>query len=219
MRKRRREKLTRKQKRIKNRVTLRTLFLLAITLIFNTYAWFMYATTVTTNMTARVDAWRVEFEVDNQSIERVFNIPIDHAYPGMTDQIKTVTIRNRGDKIADISYVIKSVRILNDIFVAADQLDTGEVIPQGATSSTSSALITKMQNDYPFKLGFTLNNSTLAIGASTTMNINFEWDYESGDDDTDTTYGTGAYTFKQNNPDTPSIELIIKLVVTQHPTS
>ena len=219
MRQRHKEKMTRKQKRIKHRVTLRTLFLLSITLIFNTYAWFMYATTVTTNLTAHVEAWKVEFEVNNQAIARVFTINIDHAYPGMTDQLKTVVIRNRGDKVADISYAIKSVRIFDDKFVAADQLDTNETIEQGATSSTSAALITKMQNDYPFRLGFTLNSATLAIGATTSMDINFEWDYESGDDATDTDYGTEAYDFDQNNPNTPSIEIVIKLIVVQHPNS
>ena len=144
MRKRHKEKLTRKQRRIKHRVTLRTLFLLSITLIFNTYAWFMYATTVTTNLSANVEAWRVEFEVNNQSIERVFTININDAYPGMPDQLKTVIIKNRGDKVADISYAIKSVRIFDDKFKAADQLDTNETIEQGTTSSTSSSESTDM---------------------------------------------------------------------------
>lgn len=219
MRKRHKEKLTRKQRRIKHRVTLRTLFLLSITLIFNTYAWFMYATTVTTNLSANVEAWRVEFEVNNQAIERVFTININNAYPGMADQIKTVTIRNRGDKVADIDYAIKSVRIFDDKFKAADQLDTNEIIEQGTTSSTSAALISKMQNDYPFRLGFTLNNASLAVGASTSMEINFEWDYDSGDDETDTDYGTEAYDFAQQNPNTSSIEITIKLIVVQHPNS
>lgn len=219
MRKRHKEKLTRKQRRIKHRVTLRTLFLLSITLIFNTYAWFMYATTVTTNLSANVEAWRVEFEVNNQSIERVFTININNAYPGMPDQLKTVIIKNRGDKVADISYAIKSVRIFDDKFKAADQLDTNETIEQGTTSSTSAALVSKMQNDYPFRLGFTLNNASLAIGASTSMEINFEWDYDSGDDETDTDYGTEAYDFAQQNPDTSSIEITIKLIVVQHPNS
>ena len=80
MRRRRKEKLTRKQRRIKNRVKLRTLFLVAITLIFNTYAWFLYVHTVSGNLRAHVDAWHVEFQVDNQVVEREFNFDI-HEYP------------------------------------------------------------------------------------------------------------------------------------------
>ncbi len=89
-----RHRLNRKERRRKHRVTLRTLFLLSVTLIFNTYAWFLYATTVSTNLTAHVDAWRVEFEVDQAMVEREFNFVIAHAYPGMQDKVQTVDIRN-----------------------------------------------------------------------------------------------------------------------------
>ena len=218
MRERHKSKMSRKQRRIKNRVTLRTLFLLAITLIFNTYAWFMYATTVSTNMSARVEAWKVEFEVDNHTISRVFNIYIEHAYPGMPDQVKSVVIRNRGDKVADIEYAIKSVRVFDERYMAADLLDSGETIPSGTTSSTSSALLSKMQNDYPFHLDFTLNSGTLAVGQMTTMTLTFDWPYESGDDNTDTSYGTAAYTYNQLNPNSYPIEIFIKLTVYQHET-
>ena len=216
MRQRHKNKMTRKQRRIKNRVTLRTLFLLAITLIFNTYAWFMYATTVSTNMSAHVEAWRVEFEVDNHNIDRVLNIYIEHAYPGMPNQVKTVIIRNRGDKPADIEYNIKSVKIFDTSYIATDLLDTNETVPNGTIQSTSSALLSKMQNDYPFHLDFSLNSGTLAVGQMTSMTVTFDWPYESGDDNTDTSYGTEAYTYNQENPDSYPIEIFIKLTVYQH---
>ena len=38
MRRRRRERIKRTEKRLKGKVTFRTIFLLAVTLIFNTYA-------------------------------------------------------------------------------------------------------------------------------------------------------------------------------------
>ena len=70
MRKRHKEKLKRKQRRIKNRVTIRTLFLLIITLIFNTYAWFTYFNTISANMTAHVDKWHIQFKIDDEVVER-----------------------------------------------------------------------------------------------------------------------------------------------------
>ena len=48
------------------------------------------------------------------------------------------------------------------------------------------------------------------------MTITFSWPYESGDDETDTEYGTTAYDFYEDNPTTEAIELVIKLIVTQH---
>ena len=142
MKQEKKRKLTRAQRRLKKRITIRTLFLLAITCIFNTYAWFLYITTVSSSITAHVEAWHVQFRVDNEVVEREFPVTIQHAYPGMTNAVKTVTILNDGEKSADISYVIKSIRIFNDVYVATDQVETGDTIPQGATQTTSSALTT-----------------------------------------------------------------------------
>ena len=74
-------KRRREERRRRRRVTLRTLFMLSLTLIFNTYAWFLYITTVSTNMQVHVDAWSVNFQVDGATIEKDFILAVDHAYP------------------------------------------------------------------------------------------------------------------------------------------
>lgn len=216
MRKRHQKKLTRKQKRIKNRVTLRTLFLLSITLIFNTYAWFLYLTTVSSNITAHVEAWHVQFKVDDEIVEREFPVQIEHAFPGMTNQQKTITVINDGEKDADISFAIKSVRIFDDVYVASDLIEAGDTVPVGAVRMTSAQLLTKIQNDYPFTLSITSSSGTVTAEHQGTLTITFTWPYESGDDETDTEYGTTAYDFYDDNPTTEAIELVIKLIVTQH---
>lgn len=216
MRKRRKEKLNRKQKRIKHRATIRTILLLIITLIFNTYAWFVYLTTVTANMTAHVEAWHVEFTVSGETVSREFPISIAHAYPGMEDEEETVEVLNDGDKTADVGYAIKTMRIFNTVYAATDQFGSNETIPQGAIQSTSSQLLNKIQNDYPFSLDITINNSTIQPEQRSSLTFTFSWDYESGDDETDTDYGTGAYTYYQTNPTGQPIEIVIKLIVTQH---
>ena len=124
MRERHKKKITRNQRRIKNRVTVRTLFLLAITLIFNTYAWFMYVSTVSSSLTAHVEAWHVQFEVDDEIVDRDFTINIAHAYPGMEDEEKEVTIINDGEKTADIDFAIKSIRVFDDLYVALVNIRT-----------------------------------------------------------------------------------------------
>ena len=216
MRKRHQKKLTRKQRRIKNRVTIRTLFLLSITLIFNTYAWFLYLTTVSTNITAHVEAWHVQFKVDDEIVERDFPVRIEHAYPGMANQEKTITIINDGEKNADIQYVIKSARIFNNIYVASDYLDVGETVPEGAQQMAAAQLITKLQNDYPFNLSISSSQNIVNAAQQGTLTITFSWAYESGNDEADTTYGTTAYDFYEANPGKEAIELVVKLIVTQH---
>ena len=216
MRKKRKEKMTRKQRRIRNRITFRTLFLLSVTLIFNTYAWFLYANVVSADLVANVDAWHVAFEVESQEVEREFVFNIDHAYPGMTNQIKTVTITNSGDKVADLSYEIKSARFFNDIFVSQEAVAEGMTVPQGAQVLTKAQLLSKVQNDYPFHLSFTTTSNTIAVNGSANLTMQFSWVYDGGNDVADTLYGTTAYTFNSVNSGTSSIEIIIAITASQH---
>lgn len=216
MRKRHSQKLTRKQKRIKNRVKIRTLFLLVLTLMFNTYAWFLYVSTVSSSLTAHVEAWHVKFKVDNELVNRDIPIVIEHAYPGMSDEVKTVTIINDGQKDADVRFAIKSIRIFDDIYIATDLLSTGDTIPTGAIETTSEILNNKIQTDYPFYLSVESSEDTIGADSEETLTITFSWQYESGDDETDTNYGEMAYSYYEANPTSQAIEMVIKLIVEQH---
>lgn len=216
MRKRHSKKLTRKQKRIKTRVKIRTLFLLVITLMFNTYAWFLYVSTVSSSLTAHVEAWHVKFKVDDELVDRDIPIVIEHAYPGMSDEVKSVTIINDGQKDADVRFAIKSIRIFDEIYIATDLLSTGDSIPQGAITTTSENLNNKIQNDYPFYLSVESSDDTIGANSEETLTITFTWQYESGDDETDTSYGEMAYSYYNANPTSQAIEMVIKLIVEQH---
>ncbi|MBR6034189.1 MAG: hypothetical protein IKP28_05615 [Clostridia bacterium] len=213
---RKHHRLNRKERRRKHRVTLRTLFLLSVTLIFNTYAWFLYATTVSTNLTAHVDAWRVEFEVDEEMVEREFNFVITHAYPGMQDRVQTVDIRNSGERPADITYMVKYIRIFDDEYYSSEYVQELGSTPQGATVQTAAQLLSKLQNDFPFQITVQTAQATLQTGQSSSISIRFGWAYETGDDETDTDYGTRAYEYYEDNNGEPVIQAIIRITVIQH---
>ena len=212
----RKEKLKRKERRLKNRVTLRTLFLLAITLIFNTYAWFLYLNTVSADITAHVDAWHVTFEVDHEDVEKSFEFQVAHAYPGMPNQSKTVSIINSGDRIADLTYSIKSARIFNDVYFSQEAVEGGETAPIGATILTESNLLTKLQTEYPFNITFTPSGNIIENGQNGSLTITFSWVYENDNDENDTLYGTMAYDYYKTNSDTDTIEIIVIIKATQH---
>ena len=212
----RKEKMKRKERRLKNRVTLRTLFLLAITLIFNTYAWFLYLNTVSADITAHVDAWHVTFEVDHEDVEKSFEFQVAHAYPGMPNQSKTVSIINSGDRIADLTYSIKSARIFNDVYFSQEAVEGGEIAPIGATILTEANLLTKLQTEYPFNITFTPSGNTIENGQNGSLTITFSWVYENDNDENDTLYGTMAYDYYKTNSDTDTIEIIVIIKATQH---
>ena len=66
-----------------------TLIIAILLLMFNSYAWFIYATKVEVGFTAHVTSWNVEFDV-GQGEESSTNIVIDleRIYPGMEDYEK-----------------------------------------------------------------------------------------------------------------------------------
>ena len=215
----RNHKLSRKQRRIKHKVTFRTLFLLSITLIFNTYAWFLYATTVSTNLTAHVDAWRVDFAVEESMVEREINFVVAHAYPGMPTVVQTVNIANAGERPADIQFEVRMVRIFDTYFMTQDYASEQSSVPTGTTIMTPQQLLSKIQNDYPFYLTIQANQNTLVPGQTSYLTTSFDWAYETGADATDTNYGTLAYDYYENNNGAAAFQTIFKILVIQHPTS
>mgnify|MGYP005792992101 CR=1 FL=1 len=211
-------KRKREERRKRRRLKLKTLFLLSLTLIFNTYAWFLYVTTVSTNMTVHVDAWSVNFEVGDQVIENNFVLEIDHAYPGMDEVEKTVTVNNSGEKDATLSYVITTARIFDDIYIVEEELSTEEKENLTGTEikMTAEELAQMLLEDFPFEITVNVSSTDLAMnGGEATINVKFTWAYESGDDELDTQYGVDSYKYYQQNTGKSAIEIKIKLKAEQ----
>ena len=58
-----------KRKKIIKKVKFKTLFLLMITLASNSFAWFIYTTKVSSNISAKVREWNVSFDVNGENVE------------------------------------------------------------------------------------------------------------------------------------------------------
>ncbi len=197
------EENRKKKRKFLGRIKLRTLFLLAITLASNSFAWFIYSTKVSNSITARVKSWNVNFEVGSgEQAEEYIEINVDSLYPGMSDFKKELTASNSGETPARISYEVVSATVLGD-----DLLGTGK---------TSEEIINGLRNNYPFKIDFSVSNMIIAaLGGKEKISITVSWPYESGDDTNDTKWGNRAYDFHKNNPDTSSINLMIKITAVQ----
>lgn len=210
-------KRKREERRKRRRLKFRTLFMLSLTLIFNTYAWFLYVTTVSTNMTVHVDAWSVNFEVDSQIIEREFLFEVEQAYPGMTDIDKSVTISNSGEKTAELTYKIPSVRILDKVYIVEEELTTEEkaALTGNEIKITSTEMTRMLNEDFPFKINVTLNSTELTPTAESSITMGFSWQYDSGNDELDTQYGVDSYKYYQDNAGQPAIQVKIKIIAQQ----
>ena len=191
-----------KKKRKKRRIRLRTLFLLAITLASNSFAWFVYSTKVSNNITARVKSWHVNFEVGSgEEIEEYLEINIDSLYPGMTTYTQTLTASNSGEARAQISYEVIRANILGDDLTGMNYSDI--------------QIINYLRSYYPFSIDFHVSNDIVQANSEETVTISVSWPYESGQDEEDTKWGNLAYIYHSSHPDTPSIDLSIKITAYQ----
>lgn len=190
-----------KKKKFLGKVKLSTLFLLMITLASNAFAWFIYSTRVSSSFSAKVREWKVTFNADGVDIDRVVEINVEALYPGMEDFSKTLTIANGGEAQGNISYEVVSAEILGDDIMTLNM--------------TKEETLNYLKTNYPFSIDMVASSETLAPKGEENVVITVTWPYESGDDETDTFWGTKAYDYHQENPDSPSIKLNIRIIVSQ----
>lgn len=192
---------TTKRRKILKKVRLKTLFLLAITLTSNSFAWFIYTTKVSSNISAKVREWNVTFEANGQAVEKTIEINIDSLYPGMNAYNQTLTAANSGESKAQITYEIVSTNILGDNLVNYNY--------------SNEDILNYLKNNYPFTIEISSTNSIIEPNGEEKINITVSWPYESGDDEKDTYWGNLAYNYHQANPGKPSIVLVIKISAIQ----
>lgn len=190
-----------KRKKIIKKVKFKTLFLLMITLASNSFAWFIYTTKVSSNISAKVREWNVSFDVNGENVEKTIEINIDSLYPGMSTYTQTLTASNSGEARAQISYEVIRANILGDDLTSMNYSDI--------------QIINYLRSYYPFSIDFHVSNDIVQSNSEETITISVSWPYESGQDEEDTKWGNLAYTYHSSHLDTPSIDLSIKITAYQ----
>lgn len=192
--------------KILKKVKLRNILILIVLLAFNAYAWFIYTTKVSLDLTAHVSAWDVQFVAKDGGIFSHLDVNVDRVYPGMEDYERIVNVQNKGELNVELSYEINSIRIMDDVYEVNEE-----------TGLTSEEIEQKIKNDYPFKINIVKDDSKLLKGEGDgSFKITVTWPYESGDDETDSEWGRKAYEYYQAHPDSDCIELKMTLKATQN---
>lgn len=187
------------------KIKLKNLVILLLLLVFNTYAWFIYASKVSMRITASVSSWNVEFVSDAGETVTNIDVDVERIYPGMETFEKKVEVHNKGETAATLSYEIKSLKIMDDLYETT-----------GDSGLTSDDIENKIEQEYPFKILIEKDDAGLAVeNGIGSFTIKVEWPYESGDDELDTTWGNKAYEYYSLNPGEKSIEMKLELVATQ----
>ena len=189
--------------KIIKKVKIRNILILILLIIFNTYAWFIYATRVATDISVHIASWNVEFATGEDETTTNILVQVDRAYPGMENYLKEITVKNKGEMKAKLDYKIKSLKVMDYKYVVGE-------------NTTDEELKNKIETEYPFKINITKDDSELSQGIGDgKFSISVEWPYESGDDEKDTLWGNKAYEYYKTNPDKKSIEIQLELVAKQ----
>lgn len=191
--------------KILKKVKIRNMLILILLLMFNTYAWFIYATRVATDITAHVSSWNVEFVGSEGEITTNLLVTIGRIYPGMDRFEKIVEVHNKGETKAVLGYEIEEFKVMGETFTVDE-----------TNGPTTQDIVDKMNTEYPFKIKIEKDDTLLSEGTGNgTFTISLDWEFESGDDEADTNWGNRAYEFYSLHPGENSIEIKMTLMATQ----
>ena len=191
--------------KIIKKVKIKNMLILILLILFNAYAWFIYATRVSTDITAHVSSWNVEFVGEDGGITTNLLVSIGRIYPGMDRFEKIVEVHNKGETPAVLDYEIKELKVMGETFTVDEE-----------NGPTTQDIMNKMNTEYPFKINIEKDDKQLSEGTGNgKFTISLDWNFESGDDEADTIWGNKAYEFHESYPDENSIEIQLTLIATQ----
>ena len=188
-------------RKIKKRVRRSTLFFLFLTLMANAFAWFIYSNKVSNQITTGVKSWKITFEQGGSDLTSNVTFEIDSIYPVMTPFQESIEIHNAGEMVAYITYEIESIKILDEVY--------------SKENYTQSELSDILNNNYPFKTSFTVDQDQIEIGDTGTFSVHLNWPYESGNDEQDTYWGKKSYSYKEQFPSEKQIVIVVKMTASQ----
>lgn len=190
------------------KVKIKNLIILIFLLIFNTYAWFIYATRVSADLSVHVSSWNVEFVTGQGDIITNIEILVDRIYPGMETFERTIEVHNKGETKAVLDYEIESLKIMDETYEVNEE-----------TGLTTQDIENRIKTEYPFKINIEKNDNQLEQGSKDGyFKITVDWPFDSGDDEKDTMWGNKAYEYYSLHPGEKSIELKLQLIATQQAT-
>lgn len=203
------------QKKRRHIIKPSRLVFLIVLLAGNTFAWFIYATKINSDVTVHVRAWNVVFQSGDSQLTNYIPIDVQSIYPGMEDFEYEVTAYNRSEVSASLTYQVLSARILDDEYVTVEEKQRlGLTVEQD--DITAAELEEMLAEDFPFTIAIETSNNTISSGTgSETYTLTVTWPYESNDDELDTEWGVAAYDYMEDNPTEPSIQINVLIVITQ----
>ena len=87
--------------KILKKIKIKNIIILILLLIFNAYAWFIYATRASSSLDVHISSWNVEFSVGEEESTTEILIEVERVYPGMETFEKNIVFWYRGRHFSD----------------------------------------------------------------------------------------------------------------------
>lgn len=193
------------------KLNLMSLFFVAVSFISVTLAWFAYTGFASSGLDVDIKAWHIEFNGESKASNEII-IPLTNIYPGMDTVTESVSIKNKGDSDAKLSYIIESVRILDkELDMTLDQRE----------------IVDMLSNDYPFNIDISLSKEYVDANiGEATIDLSVSWPLDSDNDENDSLWGNKTYEFQANEAELEknnssykaktSINVVISLIAEQN---
>ena len=183
----------------------------ATSFIFTTFAWFAYSGISRVSTEIDVKAWYIELSKDGERVSNDIVITLNDVYPGMDPVHELVSIQNKGDSEAKLSYEIVSVRLMNNELTIDD----------------NDTIVDSIAHDYPFHVNMELSKQYIKTNNdASTFEVSVTWPLDSLNDDLDSLWGTNSYNFLQsekalkqadsNYNIRPAVQIVISVVAEQY---
>ena len=164
------------------KLNLLSLFCIGVSFISITLAWFAYSGISTVKTEVDVKAWNIEFMKDSEVVTNEIVIDVNEISPGMEPIVEKVSIHNRGDSNAMLSYQVVSARVLNT------DLENEE----------EGYLVDLLSHDLPFHININLEDRFIeAQNGVSDFSVSISWPLDSLNDERDSKWGNEAYKFQQ----------------------
>ena len=154
--------LKKKNKRTKLFSILMILTLLSV----NAYAWFIYISESSFELSANIVSWDVNFLTESNEVSEIYET-IEDVAPGMLPYTKSVNIRNNSDFDATFNYQLTDFVILGK-----------NALPSNAKDMTVGEILMYLRDRYPFDFIMMSYTDRIAKNQEGRFEINFGWNFE-----------------------------------------
>lgn len=154
--------LKKKNKRTKLFSILMILTLLSV----NAYAWFIYISESSFELSANIVSWDVNFLTESNEVSEIYET-IEDVAPGMLPYTKSVNIRNNSDFDATFNYNLTDFVILGK-----------NALPSNAKDMTVGEILMYLRDRYPFDFIMMSYTDRIAKNQEGRFEINFGWNFE-----------------------------------------